>query len=188
MVQDSGPGSRALIPASIHSGSTSLVVGLCQSAVWQLATKSGSELSWFSRIRQLLEMYELPLPSHLLENVPTRTKCKKMVNKVINSVVEVQWQEEISSRSTLNYMNPESLRVGRAHHVWSSVRNSIHDSRRAQAPFGVLPMVPLVILPMVPLVAMIPLAYHWHQLYHWESQWYHWHYHWYKWYYHWYHW
>ena len=44
-------------------------------------------------------------------------------------------------------------------------------------------MVPLVILPMVPLVAndiiglpMVPLAYHWHQLYHWDSQWYHWYY------------
>ena len=30
------------------------------------------------------------------------------------------------------YINPESLKVGRAHHVWSSVRNSVHDSRRAQ--------------------------------------------------------
>ena len=51
---------------------------------------------------------------------------------------------------------------------------------RIVAPFGVLPMVPLVILPMVPLVAtgtiglpMVPLAYQWYQLYHWESQWNH---------------
>ena len=55
-----------------------------------------------------------------------------MVNKAINSVVELQWQEDISISSTLKYINPESLKVGRAHHVWSSVRNSVHDSRRAQ--------------------------------------------------------
>ena len=77
-------------------------------------------------------MYELPLPSQLLENVPTKIKWKKMVNKAINSVVELQWQEDISISSTLKYINPESLKVGRAHHVWSSVRNSVHDSRRAQ--------------------------------------------------------
>ena len=101
-------------------------------AVRHLATKSEAEVSWFNRIKQLLEMYELPLPSQLLENAPTKIKWKKMVNKAINSVVELQWQEDISSSSTLKYINPESLKVGRAHHVWSSVRNSVHDSRRAQ--------------------------------------------------------
>ena len=101
-------------------------------AVRQLATKSEAEASWFNRIKQLLEMYDLPLPSQLLENAPTKIKWKKMVNKAINSVVELQWQEDISSSSTLKYINPESLKVGRAHHVWSSVRNSVHDSRRAQ--------------------------------------------------------
>ena len=101
-------------------------------AVRQLATKSEAEVSWFNRIKQLLEMYELPLPSQLLENVPTKIKWKKMVNKAINSVVELQWQEDISSSSTLKYINPESRKVGRAHHVWSSVRNNVHDSRRAQ--------------------------------------------------------
>ena len=39
----------------------------------------------------MLEVYELPLPSHLLQNVPTRTIGKKLVNKAINATVEAQW-------------------------------------------------------------------------------------------------
>ena len=116
--------------------------------VRQLATKSEAEVIWFNRIKQLLEMYELPLPSQLLENVLTKTKWKKMVNKANNSVVELQWQEDISSSSTLKYINPESLKVGRAHHVWSSVRNSVHDSRRAQLKLRLL-------LALIPSTAIV---------------------------------
>ena len=46
-------------------------------AVRQLATKSEAEASWFNRIKQLLEMYELPLPSQLLENAPTKKNGRK---------------------------------------------------------------------------------------------------------------
>ena len=49
-------------------------------AVRQLAMKSPSELSWFNKLKQLLTLYGLPLPSQLLENVPTRNKLKQMVN------------------------------------------------------------------------------------------------------------
>ena len=29
-------------------------------------------------------------------------------------------------------MNPSVLKVGRCHHIWSTVRNNVHDSKRAQ--------------------------------------------------------
>ena len=108
-------------------------------AVRQLATKSPSELSWFNKIKQLLTLYGLPISSQLLENVPTRNKLKIMVNIAINSVVEAQWREDISSKPSLKYINPESVKVGKAHHIWSSVRNNIHDSRRAQLNVVFLP-------------------------------------------------
>ena len=70
-------------------------------AVRQLATKSPSELRWFNKIKQLLFLYGLPLPSQLLKNVPTRNKWKKMVNNAISSMVETQWREDISSKPFL---------------------------------------------------------------------------------------
>ena len=36
-------------------------------AVRQLATKTVSEQSWFNEVKYLLELYDLPLPSQLLE-------------------------------------------------------------------------------------------------------------------------
>ena len=98
----------------------------------QLALKSVTEHSWFNRIKLLLEIYKLPAASHLMDNVPSKSKWKKMVNKAINLAVETPWREDISSRSSLKYINPESVKVGKAHHVWSSVHNNLHGSRRAQ--------------------------------------------------------
>ena len=98
----------------------------------QLALKSVKEHSWFNRIKHLLEIYKLPAASHLMYNVSSKYKWKKMVNKAINLAVETPWREDISSRSSLKYINPESVKVGKAHHVWLSVHNNLHGSRRAQ--------------------------------------------------------
>ena len=35
-------------------------------------------------------------------------------------------------KSSLRYINPDSVSVGTAHHVWTSVHDNIHDSRRTQ--------------------------------------------------------
>ena len=80
----------------------------------------------------------LSLDTECLVNVSSRSKWKNMVNKAINLTVETKWREDISSRSSLKYINPESVKVGKAHHIWSSVHNSLHDSRRAQLKFRIL--------------------------------------------------
>ena len=70
--------------------------------------KCSSELSWFNKIKELLKKYNLPAPSQLLENVPTKNRWKKMVNSAINSAVESQWREDIKTKSSLRYINPDS--------------------------------------------------------------------------------
>ena len=47
-------------------------------------------------------------------------------------MVKTQWREDIKAKSSLRYINPDSVSVGAAHHVWTSVHDNIHDSRRAQ--------------------------------------------------------
>ena len=58
-----------------------------------------------------------------------------MVNSAINSAVESQWRVDIKMKSSLRYINPDSVSVGAAHNVWTSVHDNIHDSRRAQLCF-----------------------------------------------------
>ena len=59
---------------------------------------------------------------------------EKLVKSAINSVVETQWWDDIKAKSSLRYtcINPDSVSVGAAHHVWTSVHDNIHDSQRAQ--------------------------------------------------------
>ena len=63
-------------------------------AMCQLAVKSSFEVSWFNRIKELLNKYNLPLPSELFEKIPTKKKWKQMVNNAVHSVTETQWRED----------------------------------------------------------------------------------------------
>ena len=103
-------------------------------AVRQPAMKCSSELSWFNKIKELLKKYNLPSLSQLLIIVPTKNRWKKLVN----SAIETQWREDIKTKSSLRYINPDSVSVGVAHHVWSSVHDIIHDSPRAQLKYRLL--------------------------------------------------
>ena len=54
------------------------------------------------------------------------------MNTPVNKVVEVGWQQDVKNKSSPKYVYVNSLKVGRTLHIWSTVRNSIYDSRRAQ--------------------------------------------------------
>ena len=47
-------------------------------------------------------------------------------------MVEAAWKADIESKPPTKYLNPLVLNVGSRHHKWSTVRDNIHDSRRAQ--------------------------------------------------------
>ena len=55
-----------------------------------------------------------------------------MVDEAISSSVEETWREDIQSKSSLKYINSNKVNVGHSHPVWSTVRDSVYDSRRAQ--------------------------------------------------------
>ena len=94
--------------------------------------KSPAEHSWFNRIRDLLRRYGLPSPSVLLELPLSEAKWKSMVDEAISSSVEETLREDIQSKSSLKYINHNKVKVGQSHPVWSTVRDSAYDSRRAQ--------------------------------------------------------
>ena len=50
----------------------------------------------------------------------------------IRDMVEAAWEADIESKSSTKYLNPFVLNVGSSDHIWSTVRDNIHDSRRAQ--------------------------------------------------------
>ena len=94
--------------------------------------KDENDKSWFMFVRSILKMYSLPSIFQLLDNPPSKNEWKRLLNSAVNTAIEESWEQDIKSKSSLKYVNPDSLKVGKSHHVWSTVRNSIHDSRRAQ--------------------------------------------------------
>ena len=67
-----------------------------------------------------------------MDNVPSISKWKKMFNKAINLAVETQWREDISSRSSLKYINSENVKSWKGSSCMVVSANNLHDSRSAQ--------------------------------------------------------
>ena len=42
------------------------------------------------------------------------------------------WRSDVGEKSSLKYINPNLLKEGKLHHVWSTVRNCLTDNNRAQ--------------------------------------------------------
>lgn len=98
----------------------------------QVVMKDSHHKSLFVFIREILDTYGLPSVFWLLDNRPSKEEWKGMLNHKIHESVEALWKSDISSKSSTKYVNPDALKVGSHHHIWSTVRNNVHDSKRAQ--------------------------------------------------------
>ena len=49
-----------------------------------------------------------------------------------NYATEAEWKSDIEQKSSLKYVNPETIGVGKCHPILSTVRNNLANSRRAQ--------------------------------------------------------
>lgn len=63
----------------------------------------------------------------------SKSEWKRLLNNSINSYVEASWKAEVETKSSLKYVNPDILKVGQSHPVWSTVRCNIMDNKRAQS-------------------------------------------------------
>ena len=88
--------------------------------------------SMFTHIKSILVHYGLPSIFELLDNPPTKAVWKCTLNHKIHEMVEMFWKSGIKSKSSTKYLNPGVLKIGSSHCISSTVRNNIHDSRRAQ--------------------------------------------------------
>ena len=104
----------------------------CRVAKRQLAIKELDDNSFFSKARRLLLLYSLPNAYSLMEDTPTKPTWKAMLNDTINRNVETQWKEEILTKTSLKYLNPESVKPGQSHLMYRSVRPNQIDVKRAE--------------------------------------------------------
>ena len=101
-------------------------------ALSQIVMKDENDKCWFMYVRKLLGLYNLPSIFELYNKHPSKTEWKRIMNNAVNNTIEANWDMDIKNKTSLKYINKDSLKVGKCHHVWSTVRNSIYDSMRAQ--------------------------------------------------------
>ena len=89
----------------------------------QLVMKGCEEKSLFNLIKSILETYNLPSIVSLFSQQSTKSEWKKTLNDSVHSHFEASWLADLSVKTSLSYINPNSLKVGKAHPVWSTVRN-----------------------------------------------------------------
>ena len=94
--------------------------------------RDSSDKSWFSSVRNILSTYWLPTAYEILEHPLSSEQWKKQVKCHFHTYVEKQWRDDIISKSTLKYLNPEAVKVGKIHPVFATVRNNSYDINRAK--------------------------------------------------------
>ena len=63
---------------------------------------------------------------------PGLAEWKRNLNEAVHGHIGAMWGADVTEKSSRKYVNPNSLKVWKAHHVWSTVRNCLTDSKRAQ--------------------------------------------------------
>ena len=86
----------------------------------------------FTYIQSTWSHYDLPSVFELLAKPPSKEAWKHLLNRKVHDMVEALWKSDIESKSSTKYLNPLMLNVDSSHHIWSTLRDNLHDSRRAQ--------------------------------------------------------
>jgi len=114
------------IESRIHKLALGIYANICRTknsiereiAERQLGMEAINDNSWFSKIRQILAIYELPSSHNILDFPPTKNAWKKMINKAVSEY----W--------SLDYLNASNYSNGNVHAALSSVQTSARDIAR----------------------------------------------------------
>lgn len=89
-------------------------------ALRQLAMKSNCSESWFPKVVEIAQRYDLPSPYDLIFSPPEKETWKKIVNETVNKYHIQKLLEESHGKSTLQYLNLSDTVFGVVHNIWSS--------------------------------------------------------------------
>ncbi|CAG2228458.1 unnamed protein product [Mytilus edulis] len=127
------------IEAEIHKRHLSLLYSIlsCDNSkikdvmIRQIATNYDNKKSFFSRILNILEMYDLPSINYLQKNLPKRDIWKEEIKKKVNQYWNAQLKSEARNKTSLKNMNIENLEIGKTAQVWNLQNQPRLELRKA---------------------------------------------------------
>ena len=88
----------------------------------QLVMKGCEETSWFNLIQSILVIYNLPSIFSLFNQQMSKVEWKRALNNAVYIHIEVKWWADLTEKKTsLKYINSNSLKVGKTHPIWSEM-------------------------------------------------------------------
>ncbi len=126
------------LESHIHKKALGLYANICRThdsvekeiAERQLCMKGIDGNSWFSKIRQILAIYDLTSSYKILDEPPTKNKWKQETTKFINQY----WKEHVSNLaqlySSIRCINASNYEIGKLHPTLESVTSSARDVAR----------------------------------------------------------
>ena len=124
------------VEAELHKRHLSLLFNILpstNSTIKDLSTRQiaiNNEQSFFSKVQKNLDLYQLPHVRDLRVGELSKEHGKHKSKKEVNEHWSKYLQSEARGKSTLKYLNIDSLRIGLTHPVWLSVESTITEVRR----------------------------------------------------------
>ena len=125
------------IEAELHKRHLSLLFNILTStnttikdlSARQIAINLDNKHSYFSRVQEILDIYQLPHIRDPRVSHMTKEQWKKQVKNAVNEYWTEHLQSEAKEKSTLIYLNIDSLKIGSTHTVWSSLESTVTEVR-----------------------------------------------------------
>lgn len=96
----------------------------------QIAVNLDNHLSFYSKVSDVLELYNLPSISFLLDNPISKLKWKTQVRNAVSNYWTDKFNSEIADKSTLKYLDKSELKIGVTHPVWRSLHSTVAEVKK----------------------------------------------------------
>lgn len=96
----------------------------------QIAVNLDNDLSYFSGIQDILNLYQLPSVGILGDSLSTKEQCKLLFKSAVHNYWTPKLRNEACEKATLCFMNFKTAKVSQTHIVWSSLESSVTDVRK----------------------------------------------------------
>ena len=98
----------------------------------QVLLTSVCKYSWFVQIRELLLLYQLPHPLHLLHSPPSKDQFKKLTKAHVLSYWETKLRAEADLLPSLVYFHPKFMSLTAPHRLWTTAGKNTYEVAKAR--------------------------------------------------------
>ena len=92
----------------------------------QIVVNLDNSLSYFNKVHNVLSKYQLPTRI----KQPTKESWKSTVKEAVNKYWTESLKNEAYEKSSLHYLNIDSMKMGETYSVWKSLDSIVSDVRK----------------------------------------------------------